>query len=214
MIHVEIWSDVLCPYCYIGKRHLEAAIARFGHAGEVRTQWKSFQLDPNATRSQQTNNYERLARKYGQTIEWAKRVTAQLAIRAEDAGLKFDFDRAIPTNSLDAHRLVHLASAHGLTGPALERLFAAHFMEGLDIGDVPTLQELGTEIGLDAVEVEQLLAGDRFRTDVESESLEARSLGVTGVPFFLLNRQYAVSGAQPVDVLVTALKTVEQEAGK
>lgn len=211
MIQLELWSDLLCPYCYIGKRHLEAALARFEHANEVQTVWKSFQLDPQAPRLPQSTSYDRLAKKYGQSTEWARRMTEQVAHRAALVGLRFDFDHAVPTNSLDAHRLIHLAARRGLQDAAAEHLFAAHFTEGRNIGDPGTLEVIGAETGLDPADVHDLLEGNAYRDEVEHEGQEARSLGVTGVPFFLLDRKYAVAGAQPVELFVKALRSAWQD---
>lgn len=206
MIQVEIWSDVVCPFCYIGKRHLEAALAEFEHRDQVRILWKSFELDPNADRSGRIGVHEMLAKKYGQSLDWAKRMTGEVAQRAAAAGLQFYFDRAILTNSFDAHRLIHLAAEHGLQGEAQERFFAAHFMEGRDIGDPKVLLQLGIEIGLDPVEVQKVLAGNDCGSDVRRDEEEAYSLGVRGVPFFLFNRKGLVSGAQPVEVFLQSLR--------
>jgi predicted DsbA family dithiol-disulfide isomerase len=206
MVQIEIWSDLLCPFCYIGKRQLEAALRQFEHSEHVKITWKSFQLDPAAERNPNFNTYERLARKYGNTVEWAKQMTSQIAERAASLGLKFDYDRTIPTNSMDAHRLIHLAAKHGLQDQAEERLFAAYFSEGQHIGDPQILKQLGVEIGLDADEVEATLASDEFAKEVRSETREAQSMGIAGVPFFLMNRKLAVGGAHPVETFLGALR--------
>lgn len=205
MIQVEIWSDVLCPFCYIGKRHLEAALVQFEHRDQVQVTWRSFQLDPGAERDSGMNTYQMLSKKYGQSVEQAKRMTEGVAQRAQDVGLKFDFSRAVMTNSFDAHRLIHLAAKHGLQDQAKERLLSAHFVEGKHVGDRKTLLEIGTEIGLDKAEVERLLDGKEFGKEVEEEGRLAQSFGANGVPFFVLNRKFGVSGAQPVEVFLRAL---------
>jgi len=207
MIRVEIWSDVVCPFCYIGKRHLEAALKQFEGRDRVRVVWKSFELNRNADRGGRTSVYEMLSKKYGMSLEQAKQSSEQVAERAAAVGLRFDFDRVVPANSFDAHRLVHLAAKHGLEDRAHERLFAAHFTEDLRIDDKETLRRIGVELGLDPEEVKQVLEGDDFATDVRQEEKEALSLGVRGVPFFLFNRRNVITGAQPVAQFTEALKS-------
>jgi len=211
VIRLEIWSDIVCPFCYIGKRHLEAALSRFEQRDQVAVVWKSFELDPGAERSSKGSVYEMLSKKYGQSLAWAKQMTRQVAERAEEAGLKFNFDRAVLTNSFDGQRLSHLAAKRGLQDQMEERLFAAHFTESLDIGDREVLERLGTDVGLDPEEVRKMLAGEAYTSEVRRDEEEAYSLGVTGVPFFLFNRQYAVSGAQPVEVFTKALISASED---
>ncbi len=210
MIHLEIWSDLVCPFCYIGKRQLDAALMLFEHRDHVRIEWKSFQLDPQAPLGSKKGTHEFLAEKYGRSVDWAKQMTAQVASRGEAAGLKFDFESAILTNTFDAHRLVHLAAKHGFQNEAQESLFAAHFTEGKNIGDRTVLKEIGTKIGIDPAEVEKALIGNEFEKEVRRDVDDARSLSITGVPFFLVNRKYAISGAQPVDVFLNTLQTAWQ----
>jgi len=205
-MRIEIWSDVLCPFCYIGKRHLELALAGSTHAADAQIAWKSFQLDPAAPRFPQMTNAERLAKKYGRDLAWASEMHRDVTARAARVGIHFDLARAVPTNSFDAHRLIHLAAASGLQDSAEERLFAAHFTEGRNIGDHVELQAIGDAIGLDRHAVSELLAGDRFAEDVRQESAEARAFGVRGVPFFLFDRHHAISGAQPIEVFLEALR--------
>lgn len=211
MIRVEIWSDIVCPFCYIGKRHLEAALKQFDRRDRVRIVWKSFELDRNAGRDRKTTVYETLSKKYGLDLEQAKQMTEQVAQRAAAAGLQFDFDRVVPANSLDAHRLVHLAAKYGRQDMAEERLFAAHFTEGLRIDDLKILGRIGVELGLDPEEVQNLLGGDEFEPEIRREEEEAYALGVRGVPFFLFNRRTAVSGAQPVEMFIEALRTASDD---
>ncbi|TAJ97503.1 MAG: DsbA family oxidoreductase [Candidatus Manganitrophaceae bacterium] len=211
MIHLEIWSDIVCPFCYIGKRHLEAALNQFDHRDDVQVVWKSFELNPMAERNPGISVYENLSKKYGQSLAWAKQRTEEVSRWAAAVGLRFDFDRARPANSFDAHRLVRLAARHHLQDRAEERLFAAYFTEGKQIDDPKTLGQLGVDVGLNAEEVEKLLAGENFASEVRQEEEEAFSLGVTGVPFFLFNRKRAVSGAQPVETFLKALRTAWAE---
>lgn len=205
-ITIEIWSDLVCPFCYIGKRNLEAALRQFPGRDDVRIVWRSFELDPNDERDRSKNLYERLAEKYGQDIDWARATTAQVIATAEAAGLHFDYDRAIPANTFDAHRLTHLAARRGLQDRAEERLMAAYFTDGLDIGDRATLEKLAGEIGLDAAETRQALANDAHVEDVRRDEQEAWEAGIRAVPFYLFNRQTYVSGAQPVSTFLSALQ--------
>lgn len=206
MIRVEIWSDVVCPFCYIGKRHLETALNQFEARDLVRVAWKSFELDRNAERGRNTSVYEMLAKKYGMSLDAARESSAQVARWGDSIGLRFDFDRVIPANSFDAHRLVHLAEKHGLEDQAHERLFAAHFTEGQRIDDLETLRRIGAELGLDPAEVRTVLESDAYGSDVRQEEKEAFSIGVKGVPFFLFNRRNVISGAQPVSKFTEALQ--------
>jgi predicted DsbA family dithiol-disulfide isomerase len=205
MISIDVWSDLLCPFCYIGKRHLERALVAVG-AVETPVRWRSFQLDPAADRVSPLTNEDRLAAKYGRPVEWARDLHAEIARRGAAVGLVFDFARVQPTNSLDAHRLAHLAAAHGLGDRAQEALFRAHFSQGRRLGDHIVLAEIGADIGLPADDVRDLLAGHAFGAAVRRDMDDARVLGVTGVPFFLLNGRLAVRGAQPVETFVGALR--------
>jgi predicted DsbA family dithiol-disulfide isomerase len=211
MIRVEIWSDVVCPFCYIGKRHLEAALKQFEGRDRVRVAWKSFELDRNADRGRNTSVYEMLSKKYGMSLEQARQSTEQVARRAAAVGLRFDFDRVVPANSFDAHRLTHLAAKHGLQDQAEERLFAAHFTEGLRIDELETLRRIGVELGLDPEEVKKVLESDAYASDIRQEEKEAFSIGVRGVPFFLFNRTNVISSAQPVELFMEALRTASDD---
>jgi len=207
---IEIWSDVVCPFCYIGKRRLEAALAQFGRE-KVAITWKSFELDPERKREPGKDVYQRLAEKYGQSVEWAKESTAQVTEMAAEAGLTIHLERAVPANTFNAHRLVHLAARHGLDDAAEERLMTAYFTDAKDLGDPATLTALAAAIGLPAPEVASLLAGDAFAEDVRRDEQEALAGGIRAVPFFLFNRQYAVRGAQPVTTFLAALHQAETD---
>jgi predicted DsbA family dithiol-disulfide isomerase len=211
-IQVEIWSDILCPFCYLGKRRLEKALAKFPHANEVEVKWRSFELDPNANPTPGVSQYALLASKYGKSEEWARQMSANMAQSATEEGLTFDFDRAVPANSLRAHRLVHLAEQHGQQDAAKERLFKAYLEQGLNINDVPTLARIGSELGLPAAEVEQLLASDAFEQEVRHDEYQAHQIGVRGVPYFVFDDKYAVSGAQPTKLFQEVLEKVWEEA--
>jgi predicted DsbA family dithiol-disulfide isomerase len=203
---VEIWSDVVCPWCYIGKRRLEAALARFPHAGEVEVVWRSFELDPSAPATVEGNLTDRLASKYGVSREQAEAMNARVTALAAEDGLDYRLDIARPGTTFDAHRLVHLGAEHGRQGEVKERLLAAYQSEGRAIADHDVLADVGVAAGLDEAEVRQVLAGDRFADEVRADEREAQELGITGVPFFVIDRRYGVSGAQPADLLLEALQ--------
>jgi len=209
---VEIWSDVVCPWCYIGKRRFEAALAAFEHADEVTVMWRSFELDQEAPKVAEGTATERLAAKYGMTLERAQQLHAEMTERAAEEGLDFRFDLARGGNTFDAHRLIHLAATYGHQAAAEERLMRGYFTEGEAISDPETLIRLVAEVGVEVEEARDVLAGDRFASDVREDELLASQLGIQGVPFFVLDRRYGVSGAQPPDVLVQALERAWGEA--
>jgi predicted DsbA family dithiol-disulfide isomerase len=211
---VEIWSDVVCPFCYMGKRKFEIALEHFQQRDEVEVIWHSFQLDPASKRLPGKDIHDYLAAKYGRDREWAKERNDEVAARAKEVGLEYNFDSAVPTNTFDAHRLIHLAASHGFQGRAEERLFAAYFTEGKDIGDSETLVNLGSEIGLDPAEVRLMLASTDYSDLVRGDIEEAESLGIHGVPFFVFNRKYAISGAQPSHLFTETLTQVWSEEEK
>lgn len=209
---IEIWSDILCPFCYIGKRRLEKALAHFPHPDQVEVQWRSFELDPAADPTPGVDQYTRLAAKYGKSVEWAREMSANMAQMAAEEGLAFDFDHVVPANSMRAHRLVHLANRHGKQDAAKERLFKAYLEEGQDINNVDTLTRLGAELALPAPEVAALLASDEFEQEVRYDEYQAQQIGVRGVPFFVFDDKYAVSGAQPSELFQEVLEKVWAEA--
>jgi predicted DsbA family dithiol-disulfide isomerase len=202
---VEIWSDVVCPWCYVGKRRFETALASFEHPDEVEVIWRSFELDPAAPRLREGDASERLARKYGMSREQAAAAHARLVAVGAGEGLTFRFDQSKHGNTFDAHRLLHLAADRGRQDAVKERLLAAYFSEGEPIGDPDTLVRLATEAGLDADEVQAVLAGDTYTEGVRFDEREASDLGISGVPFFVFDRKFAVSGAQPADQLLDVL---------
>lgn len=212
---IEIWSDFMCPFCYIGKRKFEHALQRFEHGEAVEIRWRSFELSPDLQTDPSKSTYQYLAETKGWPMEQAKQAHARLTETAREVGLDYRFDSVIPANSFDAHRLSHLAAEHGLQDEAEERLFAAHFTEGKNIDDEETLLQLGKEVGLPEDEVRDLLQGDRFADAVREDQEAARQAGVRGVPFFVFNRKYAVSGAQPSDRFLEVLqKTYGEMSGE
>jgi len=213
-MQVEIWSDVMCPFCYIGKRRFEQALAQFEHKEDVKVSWKSFQLDPEMPAHTGKNVYEYLAERKGITIPHAKQLNEQVSAMAAEAGLQYNLDKAIVANSFDAHRFSHLAAQHGLGDAAEESLFKAYFTDGENIADHNVLARLGANIGLDAAEVKTALAGNSFTQDVQADVNEAAELGARGVPFFVIDRKYAVSGAQPAATFLNALQHAFTEQAK
>lgn len=209
---VEIWSDVVCPFCYIGKRNFEDALKDFSPQDKVTVIWRSFQLDPATRPVPGQSMHEHLAERKGVTPEHARQMGDYVTNVARQAGLTFNLDKAVVANTFDAHRLIHLAARHGLQDAAEERLFSAYFSEGRNVGDRETLVELGTAIGLDAQEIRQVLQSDAYANDVQADQYRARQVGARGVPFFVFNEKHAVSGAQPAEVFAKALqKSWEEE---
>jgi predicted DsbA family dithiol-disulfide isomerase len=209
---VEIWSDVVCPWCYIGKRRITSALARFEHRDEVEVVWHSFELDPQAPRRREGDPAARLAAKYGMSREEAVAAQANLTKVAAGDGLAFRLDLSKSGNTFDAHRLLHLAADRGILDAVKERLFAAYLVEGEAIGELETLVRVVSEAGLDADEARAVLDGTAYADEVRADELEASDIGITGVPFFVIDRKYAVSGAQPADVLVDVLRRAWSEA--
>jgi predicted DsbA family dithiol-disulfide isomerase len=211
-VRVEIWSDVVCPWCYIGKRRLERALEGFDGRDEVDITWRSFQLNPGLPKGSRIPHAEYLASKMGvspvQLREMNERVTALAAAE----GLAYDFDRYVTVNTFDAHRVTHLAKSRGLGLPIHERLLAAQLVEGEVLDDVDTLARLAAEVGVPEADTRRVLAGDEFADAVRADVDEAHALGVHGVPFFVLDRRYGISGAQPSELLLDALETARREA--
>ena len=212
---VEIWSDVVCPWCYIGKRRFEAALARFPHREQVEVVWRSFELDPHAesvrAAGEGPHHADLLAAKYAMSRAQAEAAIGSVTQAAAGEGLDFHLDVALRSNTFDAHRVIHLAAARGLQGAVKERLMRAYFSEGAPVGDRDTLVRLAAEAGLDAADVEKVLDTDEHADAVRADEAEARALGITGVPFFVVDRAYGVSGAQPADQLLAVLERAWSE---
>ena len=204
---VEVWSDIMCPFCYIGKRNYEAALGRFEGKENIEIEWHSFQLDPTIPKNipVKENVYQYLADKKGISYEQSAKMHERVIQMAKDAGLDYRFDKAIVANSFDAHRLIQLAKTKGLDDAAEERLFRAYFTEGKDFGDHDTLVSIGKEIGLSEDEIRSALVSEDYAERVEQDIQEASEIGVQGVPFFVFDRRYAVSGAQPPEYFLQAL---------
>lgn len=210
-MNVEIWSDVMCPFCYIGKRKFEKALEQFPHKNDITIIWKSFQLDPTTVTDPGLNTIETLAKKKGWSKEQANETVTHVTNIAKQVGLDFHFEKAVVANSFDAHRLSHLAKKHGKQNELEEKLFAAYFTEGKNTADYDTLLQIGTEIGLDVKEIEDVLKSDRYANEVQLDTKQAQQIGVSGVPFFVLDNKYAISGAQEPDTFLQALKKAYEE---
>lgn len=205
-MRVEIWSDVVCPWCYIGKRRFEQALERFEHADEVEVVWRSFELDPNAPRVRTESHAEHLARKYGVSPAQVEAMDARLVGEAKKEELEFHLAESKGGNTFDAHRLIHLAVENGRAGEMKERLMKAYFTEGVAIGERAELVRLAVEVGLDEAEVKAMLSSERLANEVRADEARARAFGISGVPFFAIDERYGVSGAQPADVLLDVLR--------
>ena len=206
-VRVDVWSDVICPWCYIGKRRLETALSQLPDADQVQVRWHSFQLDPTYPKGVREPVREMLARKVGAAPEQVRAMTRQVTELAAQEGLTYALDRAIAVNTVDAHRLNQLAARHGLDGQMHERLLRAHLVEGAVVDDSATLVRLATEVGVDAGEADRVLASDAYAAEVASDARTARQLGATGVPFFAINDRWGIAGAQPAETFASALRT-------
>ena len=205
-VRIEVWSDVVCPWCYIGKRRLEAALERFPHRNEVEVVWRSFQLDPSIPEGQTHPTLPALAAKYGRPVEEMRAMMRHVEETAAGEGLEYSLADGVSGNTLLAHELVHLAAERGLQAQKKERLLHAYFEEGRPVFDVDSLAALAVEVGLDEAEVRAALTGHRYRPAVLDDIRTARELGATGVPFFVVDRAYGAAGAQPAEQLLALLE--------
>jgi len=205
-MQVEIWSDIACPWCYVGKRRFEAALAAFEHRDEVTVTWRSFELDPQAPVARSVDSATHLAQKYGMTREQAQTSQRKLADVAAADGIDMRFDLARGGNTFDAHRLVHLAEAHGLQDAMTERLMRAYFTEGEPIGDADALARLALDVGLPVDEVRDVLTTDRYAAEVRDDERTAASLGIHAVPFIAVDRRIGAAGARPPEALGELLR--------
>jgi predicted DsbA family dithiol-disulfide isomerase len=210
-LKVQIWSDIMCPYCYIGKRRIEEALQNFEHQNAVEIEWKSFQLDANFVASPEDNMADHLAEKYRKDKEWAQDMLDNMTQNAKNSGLDFHFEKAVMANSLNAHRLLHLSKKHNLANDLEELLFKAYFTDGKNVNDLDTLKALGLEVGLNAEAIDEVLHSDAYANDVKQDIAAAQAIGVQGVPFFVFDSKYVVSGAQHVETFVKTLEKVWEE---
>jgi predicted DsbA family dithiol-disulfide isomerase len=215
MIDIDVWSDVVCPWCYIGKRHLETALAEYAQrddAVDVAVRWHSYELDPQAPKTREGTYVDALATKFGRPAGEVETMLGDMTARAAGVGLDYHFDIAKHANTFDAHRLLHLAAVHGVQDALKESLFRAVFTEGRTVSDPATLRELAVEVGLDGDLVDKTLAGDGYADEVRADIEQAADYGISGVPFFVFDRRLAVSGAQPAEVLLQALDRATSES--
>lgn len=209
-MRVDIWSDVVCPFCYIGKKRLEAAAKESGI--ELEVHWHSFQLDPEAPVRQEISNSERLAQKYGRSVPEVEDMQRNIAAMAKQEGIEFNWEGANSGNTLNAHRIIHLAQSKGLGNEAQEAFFYSYMTQGLPIGERETLEDVAARIGLNPVEVDDLLDSDEFADFVKFDQEVARGqLKVTGVPFFVFDQRIALAGAQPKEVFLQVLEKALEE---
>jgi predicted DsbA family dithiol-disulfide isomerase len=212
MLRIDLWSDLICPWCYLGKRRLERALEGFPHRDQVEVVHRAFELDPARPRGRTFDRVAALAEKYGLTEARARAMEEEMEQRAAGDGLEVHLLQGEVGNTFDAHRLVLLSRGRGLEGPTLERLYRAHFTENRSIFDPASLAALGAEVGLDPEELRRALAGDEAVAEVRADEQLARELGITGVPFFVLGGRFAVSGAQPADALARVLERAWEDA--
>jgi predicted DsbA family dithiol-disulfide isomerase len=209
---VEIWSDVMCPFCYIGKRRFEKALDQIPGKEAIEVEWKSFLLNPGLKTDLNTSTAAYLSKTKGMPEAQITSMMGNIKEMGKEDGLVFDFDKTVVNNTENAHRLIQMAKAHGRGDEAEEVLFEAYFSQGRNVDDVDVLVELGEKVGLESSDVKKMLGSDRFKDKVKQEYFEGQQLGVKGVPFFVLDRKFGVSGAQPTEVFVQALqKALEPE---
>jgi predicted DsbA family dithiol-disulfide isomerase len=212
-VRIDVWSDIVCPFCHLGRRHLDLALERFEHAGEVGVVWHSFQLDPDAPAVDRRPMVEVVAAKYGTSAEAMTEQMRRMERDAAAVGLEFRWEHLVGGNTYDAHRLLHFSRSVGREREVTDRVMRAWYTEGAAVGDAETLARLGAEAGLAADDVRGLLASDDFGIDVRTDLALASQIGVTAVPMFVLDQKYGVSGAQPVDVLLGAIRQVWELQG-
>lgn len=208
---IEIWSDVMCPFCYIGKRNFETALEQFEHSKHIEVIWKSFQLDPEMPQVAKENYVDYLVQRKGMSVEQVKEMLANVTESAKQVGLTYDLDKSVLVNSINAHKLLQFATTKGLVNELEERLFSAFFTEGKNIANLESLTQLGKEIGLDENELQIAFTDDNYAYMVNQDIAEGRQIGVQGVPFFVLDRKYGVSGAQPSPVFLENLEGAFKE---
>jgi predicted DsbA family dithiol-disulfide isomerase len=202
---IEIWSDVICPWCYIGKRRFETALASFAQRDDVQVIWRSFELDPKAPPQHPGTLEERLAHKYGVSLQQAVAMNARVTGVAREVGLEYHLENARPGNTFDAHRLLHFAASRQLGDRATERIMHAYFSEALQVGDRTALARLAPEFGIAENEAWAMLESGAYADAVRADEARAAGFGISGVPFFVFDEKFGVSGAQPIEVFAKAL---------
>jgi predicted DsbA family dithiol-disulfide isomerase len=207
ILKVQIWSDVMCPYCYIGKRRIEAALHQFEYANNVAIEWKSFELDANFQSKPNDNIIEHLSLKYGKDKSWAQEMIDNMTQNAKNSGLDFHFEKLVLANSHNAHRLLHLAKEHQVANELKELLFKAYLTDGENVNSAETLIKIGQNVGLQKENIEKVLHSNEFSDAVKEDIEMAQQIGVRGVPFFVFDNKYAVSGVQPTEFFLQTLQT-------
>lgn len=210
-VKIEVWSDYVCPFCYIGKRRLEEALKQTGLGEKAEVVFKAFELDAQSPATSDETMQEVLAKKYGKSIDEAKEMTDNVEVQAKTVGLDYDYGKMTPANTFNAHRLAKLAEQQGVGAEMSERLLKAYFIDGEKIGMEEVLLKIAEEVGLSHDLANEVLAGDEFADEVRNDIAEAGQIGVRGVPFFVINRKYAISGAQPTEAFAEALTKVAAE---
>ena len=208
---IEIWSDIVCPFCYIGKRKFEMALADFPEKDKVVIEWRSYQLDPTMINTPGKSVHQYLAERKGCSLQEAKDMNEMMSNVAKEVGLNYNFDIAVINNTLNAHRLLHFAKSKGLQSELKEKLFNAYYTQGKDVSDIETLSILAVELGLDKTDVMDMLASDTFKNEVELDQYYAEQVGARGVPFFVFNNKFTISGAQPIELFAEVLQKVWQD---
>jgi predicted DsbA family dithiol-disulfide isomerase len=208
---IEVWSDVMCPFCYIGKRRLEMALEQFSSEEEISITWKSFLLNPDLKTDLSKTTLEYLSESKGMPLDEVKQMFTQVTRMAKEVGLDYDLENTVVASSFNAHRFLHYALKEGKQLAAKELIFKAHFLESKNIDDVPTLIEIGAAVGLDAERVKEVLLSDEYEQAVKYDIYEAQQLGVRGVPFFVFNNKFGISGAQPLEVFLETLEKASKE---
>ncbi|MCB2307613.1 DsbA family oxidoreductase [Clostridium estertheticum] len=211
---IEVWSDFVCPFCYIGKRRLEIALEKFEYKNEVELVFKSFELDPSSKKKFDGNIHEIIAKKYGIPVEQAKASNNQIAAEAKAIGLNYNFDDLIPTNTFDAHRVAHYAKTQGKMNELSERILKAYFVDSLNISDNKVLARLAYEVGLNSEKVLSILESAQYGNEVRKDEETASELGISGVPYFVINNKYTVSGAQQPGIFLEALEKAREDEYK
>ncbi|WP_407268530.1 DsbA family oxidoreductase [Radiobacillus sp. PE A8.2] len=209
---IEVWSDFVCPFCYIGKRRLEMALDAFPHKEDVEVEFKSFELDPNAPAYTEVGIYESLAKKFGSSEAQVREMNKGLIAQAAEIGLEYNYDNMRPTNTFDAHRLAKYANTVGKESELTEKLLHGYFTDSKNVGDIDTLVQIAEASGIDREKaLEVLNEKSAYANDVRADVQMAQQIGVSGVPFFVVNSKYAISGAQPIETFTSALEKVWQE---
>lgn len=210
-LKIQIWSDIMCPFCYIGKRRIEGALQKIEYKDAVEIEWKSFQLDPNFVASANDSLVEHLADKYRKDEVWAQEMLDSMTQNAKNSGLDFHFEKAIMANSEHAHRLLHLAKKFNFADDLKELLFKAYLTDGLDINEFTVLKNIALQVGLNVEEIDEVLHSNAYADEVQQDMLEAQNIGVQGVPFFVFDAKYAISGAQHEETFLKTLQKVWDE---